>query len=69
MVWQGEREYLIRPDGALDIRLLEQDRVQRLYLEWDRGTMRGADTDEKCRAYAAYYASLARSGLDFFRSP
>jgi hypothetical protein len=69
MVWVGERSYLLRPDGALDIWLPAQKRTQRIYLEWDMGTMRGADTDEKCWTYAAYYASLVRSNRDYLSLP
>jgi hypothetical protein len=69
MVWIGERTYLLRPDGAVDVWLPAQQRTQRVYLEWDRGTMRGADTDEKCWTYGAYYASLRRSNTDFLDLP
>ncbi|HWO73726.1 MAG TPA: replication-relaxation family protein, partial [Dehalococcoidia bacterium] len=56
----GETRWL-RPDGAADIHLA--GRLHRVYLEWDRGTVKLPDLVEKRRLYAAYYASLARTGV------
>jgi hypothetical protein len=55
----GEVSHWLRPDGACDVHF--QGRVRRLYLEWDRGTVKLMDLVEKCRLYAAYYAYLARA--------
>jgi hypothetical protein len=52
----------LRPDGAGDV--YWQGRVRRFYLEWDRSTAGLPDLMEKCRSYAAYYGSSARSGDD-----
>jgi DNA-binding MarR family transcriptional regulator len=57
----GEVTRWLRPDGAGDI--YWQGEIQRFYLEWDRGTVKLPDLVEKCRLYAAYYASLARTGV------
>jgi DNA-binding PadR family transcriptional regulator len=50
----------LRPDGAADV-LLGRRRA-RLYLEWDRGTMRLPEMKEKCCQYAHYFALLAQTG-------
>jgi hypothetical protein len=50
----------LRPDGAADVLL--SSRHARLYLEWDRGTMRLPEMKEKCCKYAQYFALLARTG-------
>ncbi|MDI6857186.1 MAG: replication-relaxation family protein [Dehalococcoidia bacterium] len=57
----GEATHWLRPDGAGDI--YWQGEIHRFYLEWDRGTVKLPDLVEKCRLYAAYYASLARTGV------
>ncbi|MPZ50972.1 MAG: hypothetical protein GEU75_17010 [Dehalococcoidia bacterium] len=56
----GDATHWLRPDGAGD--LYWQGRTRRFYLEWDRGTMRWPQMDEKCRMYAQYYAWLASTG-------
>ena len=58
----GDAIHWLRPDGAGDI--YWQGEVRRFYLEWDRGTAGLPDLMEKCRLYAAYYGSSARSGDD-----
>ncbi len=58
----GEVTHWLRPDGAGDISW--RGEVRRFYLEWDRGTVKLPDLMEKCRLYAAYYASLARRQVD-----
>jgi len=58
----GEVTHWLRPDGAGDV--WWRGRVRRFYLEWDRGTMRWPDMIEKFRLYAAYYANLARTGVE-----
>jgi hypothetical protein len=50
----------LRPDGAADVLLGR--RHARLYLEWDRGTMRLPEIQAKVDSYAAFYASLAEAG-------
>lgn len=57
----GEVTHWLRPDGAGDV--YWNGRLWRFYLEWDRGTVKLPDLVEKCRLYAAYYASLARTGV------
>jgi hypothetical protein len=42
----------LRPDAVL--RVNRQDRLHRLFIEWDRGTMRWPETLEKLRIYAAF---------------
>jgi DNA-binding MarR family transcriptional regulator len=57
----GDVTHWLRPDGAGDV--WWRGRMRRFYLEWDRGTVKLPDLVEKCRSYAAYYASLARTGV------
>ncbi len=57
----GEVTHWLRADGAGDI--YWQGKIRRFYLEWDRGTVKLPDLVEKCRLYAAYYASLVRTGV------
>jgi hypothetical protein len=63
----GEVTHWLRPDGAGDVHY--EGRVQRFYVEWDRGTVKPPDLVEKCRLYAAYYAYLARTGVPELNRP
>jgi hypothetical protein len=54
----------LRPDGAADVLL--GCGPARLYLEWDRGTMRLPEMKEKCCQYAHYFALLAQAGAASF---
>lgn len=58
----GDVPHWLRPDGAGDVQW--QGNARRFYLEWDRGTARLPDLLEKCWLYAAYYANLARTGVE-----
>ena len=58
----GDVPHWLRPDGAGDV--CWQGKVRRFYLEWDRGTTRWPEMVDKCRLYAAYYANLARTGVE-----
>ena len=58
----GDVPHWLRPDGAGDVHW--QGKVRRFYLEWDRGTTRWPEMVDKCRLYAAYYANLARTGVE-----
>jgi len=63
----GEVTHWLRPDGAGDVHF--EGRVQRFYLEWDRGTVRLPDLMEKCRSYARYFAAIERRGTDLDAAP
>ncbi len=63
----GEVTRWLRPDGAGDVHF--EGRVQRFYLEWDRGTVKWPDMIEKFRVYADYLARLRRDGCDEARLP
>jgi hypothetical protein len=63
----GEATHWLRPDGAGDVHF--QGRVQRFYLEWDRGKVKWPDLVEKCRSYAMYFAALGRRGTELIATP
>ncbi|HEU0075732.1 MAG TPA: replication-relaxation family protein [Dehalococcoidia bacterium] len=54
---RGGATHWLRPDAVL--RLSCNDNLHRVYVEWDRGTMRLPEMAEKFRIYAAYYVSLS----------
>jgi hypothetical protein len=54
--WHGGRKHWLRPDGYAEVDLGGQ--IQRVFLEWDRGTTRHRQhAIEKFESYAAYIAS------------
>jgi hypothetical protein len=55
----GGTTHWLRPDAVL--RLSCNDNPYRLYVEWDRGTMRLPEMREKLLVYHAYYGTLARA--------
>jgi hypothetical protein len=58
----GDAVHWLRPDGAGDV--YWQGRVQRFYLEWDRGTTRWPEMVEKLRVYAAFFAKAGPDGAE-----
>ncbi|MPZ24696.1 MAG: hypothetical protein GEU28_14485 [Dehalococcoidia bacterium] len=54
----GGTTHWLRPDAVVDMQW--QGELRRLYIEWDRGTMRWPKMKAKLRVYAAYYASQVK---------
>ncbi len=63
----GETTHWLRPDGAGDI--YWEGKVQRFYLEWDRGTVGWPDMIEKFRTWARWFEKLRREAIDKSISP
>jgi len=61
----GQTHWL-RPDGAADVHL--EGKLYRVYLEWDRGTMRLPEIREKFGQYAQYFNLLKRTGAPVLHS-
>jgi hypothetical protein len=54
-IHEGKSHWL-RPDAVVDVHY--QGRLRRLYIEWDRGTMRATAIKEKLHVYAAFHSSV-----------
>jgi len=56
----GGKRYWLRPDGSAVVAAAGQ--IERFFLEWDRGTMRGPQMMEKFQCYTGYFASRRSQG-------
>jgi hypothetical protein len=57
-IHEGKIHWL-RPDAVVDVHY--QGRLRRLYIEWDRGTVRLPEVRQKLRLYLFFYATVDQS--------